>query len=212
MKVGDVVDLLAGKAVILEYRSCNDILIEFIDTGYQRTASASNIRKGKVKDNLKRTMYGVGYMGEGKYGSASKGFLEYVYWSNMFKRCFSNKETAGNACYGETEIDERFHNYQDFAAWCNAQVGFGNKGWHLEKDILSQDVKIYSPDTCVFVPPEVNYFLVGKDVVGQNRSARQYRYYERNKKAKAISLAERYKEVIDSRVYEAILEFQPKTI
>ena len=35
------------------------------------------------------------------------------------------------------------------------------EGWQLDKDILIKGNKIYSPDTCCFVPSEINNLFVG---------------------------------------------------
>ncbi len=53
-------------------------------------------------------------------------------------------------------VSENFKSFQFFAEWCNKQIGFKNKGWHLDKDILLRGNKVYSEDNCVFVPHEVN--------------------------------------------------------
>ena len=41
--------------------------------------------------------------------------------------------------------------------------GYGLEGWHLDKDILSKGNKLYSKDTCCFVPLEVNSLLIKRD-------------------------------------------------
>lgn len=52
-----------------------------------------------------------------------------------------------------------FIKFQDFATWCQTQIGFRNDGWDLEKDILVQGNKVYGPDTCCFVPHCINGVL-----------------------------------------------------
>ena len=41
--------------------------------------------------------------------------------------------------------------------------GYGVKGWQLDKDILVKGNKLYSKDTCCFVPSEVNNLLIKRD-------------------------------------------------
>ncbi len=41
--------------------------------------------------------------------------------------------------------------------------GCGLKGWALDKDIIQKGNKLYSKDTCCFVPAEVNHLLVKSD-------------------------------------------------
>ena len=42
---------------------------------------------------------------------------------------------------------------------CHKQIGFGNEGWQLDKDLLVKGNKVYSESTCVFIPAEVNTLL-----------------------------------------------------
>jgi hypothetical protein len=56
-------------------------------------------------------------------------------------------------------VSENFKNFQYFAEWCHNQVGFGNQGYDLDKDILSKSTGIYSEYTCVFIPRELNTLL-----------------------------------------------------
>ena len=44
--------------------------------------------------------------------------------------------------------------------WCHKQIGFNNKGWHLDKDLLTKGNKVYSENTCVFIPKEINLMLI----------------------------------------------------
>ena len=41
--------------------------------------------------------------------------------------------------------------------------GYGFKGWQLDKDILQKGNKLYSKDTCCFVPQELNNLLIKSD-------------------------------------------------
>jgi hypothetical protein len=51
-----------------------------------------------------------------------------------------------------------FYDYQVFADWFNDQIGI-DSGFHLDKDLLSTGNKKYGPDSCVFIPNELNCFL-----------------------------------------------------
>lgn len=77
----------------------------------------------------------------------------------MNSRCSNNFRT-----YSGCTMSENFKNFQFFADWCNRQKGFGqaDRGgkFPIDKDILFKGNKVYSEDTCVFVPRDVNVLLV----------------------------------------------------
>lgn len=57
------------------------------------------------------------------------------------------------------ECTSLFKDFQHYASWATQQIGYG-KGFHLEKDILFRGNKVYSEDTCVFVPIHLNALLL----------------------------------------------------
>ncbi|MCX2891761.1 hypothetical protein OO258_26395 [Pseudomonas sp. DCB_BI] len=54
-----------------------------------------------------------------------------------------------------------FECFQEFAAWCNSQYGYGFRDqndmkWEIDKDILVPGNRVYGPDFCCFVPRRIN--------------------------------------------------------
>ena len=65
----------------------------------------------------------------------------------------------------EIEVCEEWLNFQNFAEWCYGQKFFDAKddkgrSYHLDKDILVKGNRVYSPNTCSFVPAEINSLVV----------------------------------------------------
>ena len=81
----------------------------------------------------------------------------------MLRRCYSDKYQKKYPTYEGCEVSSKFKSYEYFYEWCNKQVGFGHEDWQLDKDLLIKGNKIYSENTCVFIPQEINSMLVKSD-------------------------------------------------
>lgn len=58
----------------------------------------------------------------------------------------------------------KFLNFDDFVAWVHNQVGYGLR-YDLDSDILRcTENKVYSKETCLLVPPQLNRFLQGSNI------------------------------------------------
>ena len=88
---------------------------------------------------------------------------EYQFWTGMLYRAESDNYKSRCSTYITCSVSKNFKNFQYFAEWCNNQIGFCNKGWELDKDILIRGNKEYSENTSVFVPKQLNMLLVKKD-------------------------------------------------
>lgn len=113
----------------------------------------------------KKLVYGVGISENGKYARSVRRdgknvkTPEYELWKNMLARCYSPAMNKLRPRYVGCTVSENFKNFQWFAEWCQQQVGFGLPRYQLEKDILVKSNKIYSEDTCLFVPNDLNMLL-----------------------------------------------------
>ena len=120
----------------------------FLQTNTVLTVDARQVDTGSVVDPYYPTMCGVGYHGEAEstVDENGKQLKEYVYWYGMFARCYGNRNLEA---YNDTIVSEEFHDFSYFQKWFHKQVGRYSKDFHLDKDILSSDCKIYAEDTCV---------------------------------------------------------------
>lgn len=152
---------------VLRYLDKNRVRVAFKDTGYKTTVRAQHIRSGAVKDLMRPSIFGVGFIGVGSYEANKNGksTAEYALWFNMMTRVYDSKYHARYPTYTKCRVVREWHNFQTFAAWCQKQKGFGRSGWQLDKDILIEGNKIYSPATCCFVPHEINKLLTKSDAV-----------------------------------------------
>ena len=83
----------------------------------------------------------------------------------MVQRCYDEKFRHKWQSYVDCFVCDEWLNYQTFADW---YVKNYREDWQLDKDILIKDNKIYSPETCMFVPKEINrVFIRNKSIRGE---------------------------------------------
>lgn len=82
----------------------------------------------------------------------------YVTWIHLLERC-SDYYQLKRPTYKDVYVCEEFKSLSRFMQWAKDRYV---KGYQLDKDIISRGNKEYSPNTCVFVPPEVNSFLTSR--------------------------------------------------
>lgn len=91
----------------------------------------------------------------------TKATKEYYTRRSVLNRCSREEYHKLYPTYVGCAVSENFKDFQYFAEWCNNQIGFRNKGWHLDKDILVKGNKVYSEDVCVFLPQAINLLQIG---------------------------------------------------
>lgn len=237
-KVGTIWDLKNGETVeILEDLGNDKVLVQFKDKqGHKKVSSKRAIISGSIKNPFTRSLVGIGYEGDGEY-SFSKSRKEHKHWSSMLERCYSEAHSHYGAYGGRgVYVDGYFHNFQNFAAWCNDQKGFKLQGWELDKDILVPGNKVYSANTCCFLPSKINSaFIKGKVKVGSlptgvvesPHGGRKFRAqangiklgnyftvkeafvaYKEYKESSVKALLSDYKDLLDNRVVESIMNYR----
>lgn len=90
----------------------------------------------------------------------SKVELVYKTWTSMIRRCYSEKYHEFKPTYIDCEVCEEWRYYSNFEKWYNENY---REGYVLDKDILIQGNRTYSPKTCCFVPPYINGLLATND-------------------------------------------------
>ena len=159
---------------------------------------------------------------------------EYGKFNHMKDRCYSPSKNESKPTYVGCTVDPRWKNdFSRFLTDYRGMHGYGLPNRHIDKDILVKGNKVYGPDTCVLVPAEINAALnvrkrnrgnlpagvhlrkgkydasIGKygKKVHLGRFENPYDAFLAYKEAKEIylkELADKYKDEIDPRVYEAL--------
>lgn len=227
-----------------KYHNCYNCELEFLNVKYPYKVNIEvrSFKKGTVQYPYHPTKFGVGFIGEGDYKSSnkSKDSIEYSYWDGIMRRCYSPRIHKLQKSYSDCLVDEAWHNYQTYCEWHSRNYKPEYmKGWCLDKDILVKNNRKYSPETCCFVPNEINilftngYVKRGKYPKGVSYKPRIRKYiaqyqndgvvthigvyetpeeaFEAYKEVKEeyIKLkADKWKNLIDTRVYEAMYNYK----
>jgi hypothetical protein len=80
----------------------------------------------------------------------------YAKWKSMIERCYSVNYQNRYPTYKDCAVCDEWLFFSKFKAWMEQQDW---KGKHLDKDLLLEGNKLYSPETCVFVDQKVNNFI-----------------------------------------------------
>jgi len=180
--------------------------------------------KGKKLKGVSNSLYGV------------KNERSYKVWSNLLLRTIANPLKKYFPSYMECELCEEWKEYANFKAWYSNPVNGYINGYDLDKDLLSNGRKLYSPETCCFIPKHLNFLLRNKpkndglpNGVYKNGKKYQSRFMYRGKRyfmqhPTAESAEKEYKRVkssiikaeaeklyaenlITKRVYNALIKF-----
>ena len=156
----------SGDFKIVKYHDNRNVEIQFLKTGYETVATLVNIKSGGVKDRLSPSVYGVGILGT-KYLSRINGVQtkEYELWNSVLTRCYSTTLKKKHPTYEGCVVSDNFKSYEYFYEWCNSQIGFAVEGFELDKDLLLKGNKVYSENTCVFIPSEINLLLIKREAL-----------------------------------------------
>ena len=241
IKEGDVFYSNEGyQAVVIKYTNILNVLVEFQDEHkVVKSFTGSHLRKGNFRNPYHKVLYGFGYVGVGSFkrlDSNGNMTLEYIAWSEMIRRCYSDIYKNKYPTYKGCMVCEQWANFQVFSSWYVKQKQYG-KGFQLDKDILSVGSKVYSPETCALVPVEINNLLAknkktrGALPIGVSKAGIRFRssicknkkplflgtfnapeeafYAYKEAKEKYIKeVANKYKDQIDSRTYEALMKYE----
>lgn len=160
MKEGDLYSTSqSGMIKIVKYNSWADVRVRFLDTGYETTTRAGSARRGIVKDKLKKSVYGVGYVGDGRHKTSknSKDTKQYSAWRHMIGRCYDEATQNKHPTYKGCTVCDEWHNFQLFADWYELTYPKDGLEYAIDKDIMSiNGVRVYSKSTCCWVTAAKN--------------------------------------------------------
>ena len=152
-----------GDFILLKYNSNNDIKIKFIGTNNTITTTASDVKTGIVVDNMRPSVYGVGYLGVGCYKPTENGERtpNYRSWCSMLMRCYCESYLSKQPTYRGCYVYEDWKNFQNFSEWYydTYPKDYYQRELQLDKDSILEGNIMYAPDRCVWITHKENSAL-----------------------------------------------------
>lgn len=222
--------------VIIYYQNANDITVFFKDTQTTKRCAYKEFKKGSVKDNFYPSVFGIGYIGNTTVSEGNRIVKKsYKIWEEILKRCYVYTEQ--NPAYKDCTICDEWLCYANFEKWYKENYyEISNEKMHLDKDILIKGNKLYSPETCIFVPQRINALFTkraakrGKYPIGVTFSNKANKYepqvqgrkwlgyfdnpydafliYKKEKELRIKEIADEYKDKIPQKLYNAMYSYE----
>ena len=148
-----------GNIIIIDYRSNADVKVIFeSDDTILDSVTMAAIIKGEIKNPNAPLICDVACIGQGNF-NLKNSKKAYTIWAGMVQRCY--RKDFHREDYKDCTISKDWLNFQNFAQWFYKQyIPETMEDWQLDKDILVKGNKIYSKQTCCFVPSEINYLFM----------------------------------------------------
>lgn len=110
----------------------------------------------------------------------------YKSWNAMICRCYSDKSLLNHSEYTNVNIYEGWKYLSNFKEWFSTANYI--QGYVLDKDLYIPNSKIYSPDTCLFIPAGLNNLVNIKNVKGYKKLPSGNYFVEMRIRGKSKSL------------------------
>lgn len=152
-----IIDILGNSKIVVEFQDNNN---------HQKETHYNNFKRGTVKNPYDKSVFCTGYYGVGKYVARknNKPTPAYISWLHILERCYNEPQKHKHpAYYGIATVCDEWLNYQNYAKWhYENYYSIDGERIHIDKDILIKGNKVYSPETCIFVPQRINMIFMSK--------------------------------------------------
>lgn len=220
---------------IIEYFSSKNISIKFDCGLVLKNKKFSEIKKGEINYPYNKSVAEIGYLGIGKY-SIKKDYYIYKVWLEILSRCYGESHLKRKPIYRDKTVCEEWHNFQNFAQWMednyNPKI---MQGWQISMNIIVKNNKTHNSINSYFVPPDIRNLFINyssrvrgdypigvakhssglfsskfqKKIIGYFKIPEEaFQAYKQAKEQHIKEVADKWKDQIDPRVYEAMYNYQ----
>lgn len=168
-----------GKERLVEFEPCAPFW-----TPYRVVCNVSNLGRGNVTNIYHPTIKGVACIG--RHSVFNKNRRCYRRWMALLDRCYG-KDVKDH--YKGTTVCAEWLIYVNFEKWFEENF---KEGWDIDKDLFGEGDKVYSPETCRFVPRELNNLITKTSLNSTN--------YSKTEKGYSLYLGDKRKYINDNKL------------
>lgn len=129
--------------------------------------------------------------------------MAYDTWRLMLDRCYNSNYHKTHPTYKSCSVCDEWLRFSNFKKWF--EQNYVN-GYQLDKDILVKGNRVYSPQTCCFIPQRINSLFtkqskaIRKGIVGvtERYNGKFLAYYTKNKKNICIGTYDTQEEAFEA--------------
>ena len=229
------------RMIIIRYGYRRDIDVQFDDGTIVEHRAYKDFLKGSIRNPMTPSLFGVGFIGKGRFkphDGNGKPTKCYEVWKDMLRRCYDSKYQEKKPTYKGCRVCQEWWNFQKFAEWYYSHFyEIEGQIMNLDKDILCKGNKVYSANTCVFVPVSINVLFIksnkarGECPIGVSKVCNKFQAhlnkynklihlgtydtpkeaflaYKQAKEDYIKQIAEEYKLLIPLELYEAMINYE----
>ena len=174
--------------------------ILFHETGKTKIAEKRNILRGNVRDNYRKSIYGVACKGDASSKSPKLNKIAFKRWYAMIERCY-NPDAINFRSYGAkgVTVSDRWLCFENFLCDLPSIPGFDENAYicgdiQLDKDTLIEGNKTYEIGSCRFLPRIANISAratARKKFYAISPNGEQYTFFSQSECAETFGLTAR---------------------
>ncbi len=178
--------------------------------------------RGNPCIGVKSLVYDVG-VNDATYPVKVRGvqMKSYSCWLRLLTRCYNSNLHKLQKTYEDCYVCEDWKYFTKFKEWYDENFV---EGWHLDKDLLVEGNKMYSPETCIYIPQQINcMFAINKKNRGKyplgvsfkkssNRFVASYKHEGKVMHIGYFDCPYEAREAYKFKKKEVLLDFIPKAL
>ena len=162
IKVGEIYNTKNyGKCIVIKRgEQQGQYLVKFLNTNGIGAFWAKHIKTGSIRDPYAYKVAGVGYTGD--IPTTGEHSPYYSIWHDMMHRCYDPNNKRAHA-YRNVYVTDEWRVFEHFYNDCKKLPGYDHDKIAKGELVIDKDskqrfalVKVYSPDTCVWLTKHEN--------------------------------------------------------